>query len=128
MSSGGISVYRILSGYKSFGKPVRRDDGRWLVRDICAASSAIALGHTLAGIEEYTDPEHKVRVTWVFEASATFEADYERFERGESVPIRRFLDSFFALYHIAKSRPGKKLPGFDEGVPNPTSRRESDKP
>jgi hypothetical protein len=108
--SGGINTYRVLSGYKTFGRPIRRDDGKWLVRDICAASSAIALGHTLAGIEDFTDLEHKVRVTWVFEASDTFEADYERFAMGDPIPIRKFLDSFFALYHIAKSRPGKKLP------------------
>ena len=51
--SGGISTYRILRGYQSLGRPVRRADGRWMVRDIYAASSAIALGHALTGILDW---------------------------------------------------------------------------
>ena len=103
--SGGIGTYKILREYQSLGRPIRRADGRWMVRDICAASAAIALGHALAGIEDFGDPERRVRVVWVFEGDDTFEADYNRFEIGEPVPIRKFLDSFFALQHIARSRP-----------------------
>jgi hypothetical protein len=81
--SGGISTYRILREYQSLGRPIRRADGRWMVRDICAASAAIAFGHALAGIEDYADPERRVRVVWVFEGDETFEADYNRFEIGD---------------------------------------------
>jgi hypothetical protein len=104
---GGISMYTFLGTYKTLGRPICRGDGKWIVRDICFASAAIAFGHALAAIEKYDDPERKVRVAYVFEASDTFERDFEKFERGEVVPIRRFLDSFFALYHIAKSRTRK---------------------
>jgi hypothetical protein len=109
--SGGISTYRILREYQSLGRPIRRADGRWMVRDICAASSAIALGHALIEIEDYTDPECRVRVVWVFEEDDTFEADYNHFEKGEPVPIRKFLDSFFALQHIARTRPPHRKAG-----------------
>lgn len=109
--SGGISTYKILREYQSLGRPIRRADGRWMVRDICAASAAIALGHALAGIEDYGDPERRVRVVWVFERDDTFEADYSRFEIGEPIPIRKFLDSFFALQHIARTRPRHRRVG-----------------
>jgi hypothetical protein len=105
---GGISLYTFLGTYKTLGPPVRRDDGKWIVRDICFASAAIALGECFAAIEDYDDPERRVRVAYVFEGGDSFETIYEYFERGEVVPIRKFLDSFFALYHIAKSRPGRK--------------------
>jgi hypothetical protein len=114
--SGGISTYRILRGYQSLGRPIRRADGRWMVRDICAASSAIALGHALTGIEDYADPERRVRVVWVFEADDTFEADYNRFEIGEPIPIRKFLDSFFALQHISRTRPRHQRNGASAPV------------
>jgi hypothetical protein len=102
--SGGISLYTFLGTYKTLGLPVRREDGKWIVRDICFASAAIALGEHFVGIESFSDPEHRVRNSYVFEGGDSFQKIYEYFGRGEVVPIRNFLDSFFALYHIAKSR------------------------
>ena len=104
---GGLSIYTFLGTYKTLGPPVRRDDGKWIVRDICFASAAIALGHALSAIEKFNDPERKVRLTYVFEPSDTFERDYGKFANGDAIPIKRFLDSFFALYHIAKTRTRK---------------------
>jgi hypothetical protein len=104
---GGMTMYQFLGTYKTLGKPIRREDGKWIVRDICFASAAIALGEVFYAIEKFDDPERKVRLAYLFKPSDSFELAYKKFEQGDVVPIRRFLDSFFALYHLAKSRTRK---------------------
>jgi hypothetical protein len=106
--SGGVTTYRILSNYKRSARPVCRDDGKWVLRDVCSASFAVAHGQILSAIEDYREQESRKGVAFIFEPSEMFEATYDRFLRGDSVPVREFLDSFFSLEHLSKSRLARK--------------------
>ena len=106
--SGGVTTYRILSNYKRFTRPICRDDGKWVLRDVCSASFAVANGHALSAIEDHFDHESRTGVAFIFEPSDTFELTYDRFLRGDPVPIKKFLDSFFSLEHLSKSRLARK--------------------
>jgi hypothetical protein len=55
--SGGVTTYQILSNYKRFTRPICRDDGKCVLRDVCSASFAVANGHALSAIEDHFGQE-----------------------------------------------------------------------
>lgn len=98
----GQTTTQILRRARMAERPARRSDGRWILKDVCAAACAVALDHVLVGLEN--DPEKKDRFVFVFEHDATFEADFFRFTGDQPVRVQTFIDAFFSLKFLLRSR------------------------
>jgi hypothetical protein len=98
----GQTTTQLLRHARAAERPVRRSDGRWILKDVCAAACAVALDHALVGLEN--DPDRNDRFVFVFEHDATFEADFFRFTADQPVRIQTFIDAFFSLKFLLRAR------------------------
>ena len=81
---------------------MRRSDGRWILKEVCAAAFAVALDHVLVGLEN--DPDRNDRFVFVFEHDTTFEADFYKFTGNQPVRVQTFIDAFFSIKFLLRSR------------------------
>jgi hypothetical protein len=93
---------QILRHSRTSERPVQRSDGRWAVKDVCAAAFAVACDHVLVGLEN--DPVDNTRFIFVFDRDTTFDADFQRFTANQPIPVQTFIDAFFSLKFLLRSR------------------------
>lgn len=98
----GQTTTQMLRHARMAERPIRRSDGRWILKDVCAAACAVALDHILVGLEN--DADRKDRFVFVFEHDATFEADFFRFTGDQPIRIQTFIDAFFSVKFLLRSR------------------------
>jgi hypothetical protein len=100
----GQTTIQMLRHARMSERPVRRSDGRWILKDLCAAAFAVAMDEVLTGIENH--PAQNNCFVFVFQSSPSFEATFDRFMSNHPVPVLHYTDSFFAIKHLlrAKSR------------------------
>ena len=51
----GQTTTQMLRHARMAERPIRRSDGRWILKDVCAAACAVALDHVLVGLENDAD-------------------------------------------------------------------------
>jgi hypothetical protein len=98
----GQTTTQILRHARTSERPVQRSDGRWMLKDVCAAAFMVACDHVLVGLEN--DPERNDRFVFVFEQDATFEADFNKFMADQPVRVQTFIDAFFSVKFLLRSR------------------------
>ena len=94
----GQTTTQILRRARMAERPVRRSDGRWILKDVCAAAFAVAQDEVLIGIEDH--PTNNNCFVFVFQPSPSFEATFDRFMANHPVPVQHYTDSFFAIKHL----------------------------
>jgi hypothetical protein len=98
----GQTTTQILRRARMAERPMRRSDGRWILKDVCAAAFAVATDHVLVGLEN--DLDRRDRFVFIFENDPTFEADFFRFTGDQPIRVQTFIDAFFSLKFFLRSR------------------------